>query len=342
MGNDEITIYDVGDSARLSFPFRDVNGAPVDPTDLSVTIRKPDGTLTTEQYNPGSIVKDSVGNYHLDIAVDQEGDWFYTVAGTGAATAVGTRAFYAWAPWTTAGGPLSSEAFTTLGAAREFVLRDIADASQDRKLVKLIVAYSRAVAKYTQREWLPRTAGAQRVFSYDGSGFLSLAPYEARVINSVTMYSDLPTSQRVVLVPGSSTVEGDYRLLPANQTAEGTYHWLILPTYGTSSAWPMPVYIDGDYVRGSFGGYSQVTVNADWGVAATVADIPEDVQLAVLIAVKNAFENPVGYASSSFGAATFVEPADVLEGPEARALNLPREARAMLSPYKRGKTIAVA
>lgn len=341
MANDEITIYDVGDSARLSFPFRDVNDAPVDPTDLSVTIRKPDGTLTTEEYNPGSIVKDSVGNYHLDIAVDQEGDWFYTVAGTGAATAVGTRAFYAFAPWTTAGGPLSADAYTTLGATREFVLRDIADASQDRKLVRLIVAYSRAVAKYTQREWLPRTEDTARVFSYDGSGFLSLAPFEARTINSVTMFSDLPTSQQQVLVPGTPTVEGEYRLLPANQTPEGTYHWLILPGYASPS-WSGPLYIDGDYVRGSFGGYSQVTVNADWGVASTVADIPQDVQLAVLIAVKNAFENPVGYASSTFGAATFVEAADVLEGPEARALNLPREARAMLSPYKRGKTIAVA
>lgn len=52
---------------------------PADPTNVAVTITRPDGTLVD-----GSIVRDGVGTYHCDIAADQVGVWQYRWQGSGA------------------------------------------------------------------------------------------------------------------------------------------------------------------------------------------------------------------------------------------------------------------
>ncbi len=56
-----------GDSVRITGTFTNLAGALTDPTDMTLVIKAyPSGTATTVQYNPGDIVRDSVGTFHYD------------------------------------------------------------------------------------------------------------------------------------------------------------------------------------------------------------------------------------------------------------------------------------
>lgn len=93
-----ITSYDYGDRVRLgnhssntsTTAITDVAGDAVDPTDLTMVVRKPDGTSTTYTYNgTPPLSKETVGRYYADVTLDAEGLWAYTLAWTG--TAVGAE-----------------------------------------------------------------------------------------------------------------------------------------------------------------------------------------------------------------------------------------------------------
>jgi hypothetical protein len=87
----------VGDIRRLSATnIVDVNGSPADPTTLTLKVKKPDLSLTTYVYpgGDGTIVKDSLGNYHADIALDQALTWRYDWVGTGTAVFAEGATFY--------------------------------------------------------------------------------------------------------------------------------------------------------------------------------------------------------------------------------------------------------
>lgn len=75
--------YDNGDLIRISGAFT-VGGAATDPTTVTLKILKPAGTSAlTYTYALSEITKDSVGNYHKDITIDTEGEWYYRWIGTG-------------------------------------------------------------------------------------------------------------------------------------------------------------------------------------------------------------------------------------------------------------------
>lgn len=81
--------YDVGDSVRLYIALVDSNGAAVDPTTLTLTVKPAAGTATTYTYAAGQITKDSTGNYHKDYTVPSGtgGMVYYKFTATG--TAIG-------------------------------------------------------------------------------------------------------------------------------------------------------------------------------------------------------------------------------------------------------------
>jgi hypothetical protein len=87
------TVYDLNDIARLTTTFKVAN-VNTDPTVVTATVRKPDGTQTSYAYNPGDIARTSTGNYRVDIALDHPGEWQFKFVGTGAAADVGTGIFY--------------------------------------------------------------------------------------------------------------------------------------------------------------------------------------------------------------------------------------------------------
>lgn len=225
-----------------------------------------------------------------------------------------------------AAAAVTPTALVTVQAARQFVLRDPDDHREDQKLAASIASFSRAVAAYTRREWRPRSTDVTRRFWYPGVGMVRLAPYDLRTLTSVTMFTDLPTASQRLLVAGTSTVEGEYRLSPAGQTAEGTYRAIrVGASLCVPSAYP------------SLGGF-EVAVRGDWGICATLADVPEDVRLACLIAVKVDYVNPEGFAARAIGELSITEALEPQADLDAGVTSLPPEARALLTPYKSGNS----
>jgi hypothetical protein len=77
--------YENGQPARIAGNIK-VGGVDTDPTTLTFRITEPDGTVTTYVYlTDVALVKDSVGDYHVDWAVDQIGVHYYEFVGTGTA-----------------------------------------------------------------------------------------------------------------------------------------------------------------------------------------------------------------------------------------------------------------
>jgi hypothetical protein len=223
---------------------------------------------------------------------------------------------------------------SSIEAVREYVLRDQDDSTQDGQLVRLLKAYSRAAQNYSRREWLPLTTGEARKLSYNGLGYLPLDPWDLRAATSIVMYTDLPTSQQRTLVAGSPTVEGEYRLLPPGLSPEGTYRSITLPAL-TQTASGYSNFIDGEFVYRPGASY-EVTVTGNWGIG----EVPDDVELAVLIAIKNAYENPSSFAAGNVGGMSFAE--IVEQSTSLWERMLPEASRALLTPYSGGTQIAVA
>ena len=77
--------YDKGDLIRLTVAFT-VADVATDPTTVGVKYKKPSGGVTTKTFpvDP-EIVKDSVGNYHIDVPADETGVWSFRWESTGTA-----------------------------------------------------------------------------------------------------------------------------------------------------------------------------------------------------------------------------------------------------------------
>jgi hypothetical protein len=82
-----INVYDKGDLVQLPASFVNDSNVATDPTGVSVKVMKPDGTTVTYTYlTDVEVVKDSTGNYHLDLAISLAGVYKYKWFGTGAVT----------------------------------------------------------------------------------------------------------------------------------------------------------------------------------------------------------------------------------------------------------------
>lgn len=76
--------YDVGDLVRVAGVFTNAAGTAVDPTAVFAKYKDPGGTITTLVYLTDlALVRDSAGNYHVDINADEAGRWCYRFYATG-------------------------------------------------------------------------------------------------------------------------------------------------------------------------------------------------------------------------------------------------------------------
>lgn len=83
--------YDVGDRVRLSGEFTDEDGDYHDPTAVYCAYTDPSGNETVLQFGVDvAVVKDAVGQYHVDIDVDEAGRWPYRWYATGTGASAGT------------------------------------------------------------------------------------------------------------------------------------------------------------------------------------------------------------------------------------------------------------
>jgi hypothetical protein len=90
-----VSSYDVGSLIRCSADFT-VNKVRTDPTALSFKYLKPNASvyvLLTYGVD-GALVKDSIGNYHVDLNCDVDGLWEYRWASTGTGQAAQDGTFF--------------------------------------------------------------------------------------------------------------------------------------------------------------------------------------------------------------------------------------------------------
>ena len=76
-------LFDVGDVARITSEFTDVDNAAIDPSTVQLEVTTPSGTKTTFTYAGAEIVKDSTGDYHRDVDVTESGVWIFRWSSTG-------------------------------------------------------------------------------------------------------------------------------------------------------------------------------------------------------------------------------------------------------------------
>lgn len=74
--------YDIGDVVRIYGAFSQAS-IPIDPSTVTLQVAAPDATSVTYTYAGATIVKDSVGNYHVDIDILQRGTYRYRWSSTG-------------------------------------------------------------------------------------------------------------------------------------------------------------------------------------------------------------------------------------------------------------------
>ena len=87
--------HDKGNTVRVSAAFTTVaTGAALDPTAVYCEYRDPSGNVTALVYGmDDALIKDSVGNYHVDIDADESGKWYYRFFSTGTGKAAGKGSF---------------------------------------------------------------------------------------------------------------------------------------------------------------------------------------------------------------------------------------------------------
>lgn len=90
-----MTTYDKGDLVRVSAAFATSAGVATDPTTVKFSFTDPAGTTTTYTYSTDvQLVKDSTGNYHVDIDASSTGNWLYRFFSTGTGQAAAEGEFF--------------------------------------------------------------------------------------------------------------------------------------------------------------------------------------------------------------------------------------------------------
>lgn len=92
--------YHLGDLVRVSGVFTNAVGTAVNPTVVNLSFRNPSGNETTYIYGTdAALVKDSTGNYHVDIDADEAGIWHYRWWSTGTGQAAEAVKFIVHPEW---------------------------------------------------------------------------------------------------------------------------------------------------------------------------------------------------------------------------------------------------
>lgn len=142
----------------------------------------------------------------------------------------------------------------TRDQVRRFLVKPTGDVGQNDLIDELIPRASRLISSHCEREFTP-TADATRLFYYDGSGYLSLVPYDLRTVTSITF--DVEPGESSTILTAS-----EFRLRPL-PAPDGVFSSIRFQVY-----------------RASGGAWADrtIAIRGAWGFAA----VPDDVQDAAI------------------------------------------------------------
>lgn len=90
----EILTFDKGDLVPIIWTFTNADGDEIDPDDVYFRWTTPAGVTHEYHYDEDvELVRDSQGNYHVELDADEGGDWHYECASTGAGQAAAVLLF---------------------------------------------------------------------------------------------------------------------------------------------------------------------------------------------------------------------------------------------------------
>jgi hypothetical protein len=76
--------YPIGSQIDITVSFSTPDGAPVDPTEVTLQMLAPRVASPTEVTYPGTVTRSSAGNYSYSVNLTEGGTWAYRWVGTGA------------------------------------------------------------------------------------------------------------------------------------------------------------------------------------------------------------------------------------------------------------------
>ena len=161
---------------------------------------------------------------------------------------------------------MATQDLTTKAEVKEHLGIAASNTDHDDLLDDLVTAASDAIMRYAQREFVTTTAGSTaRDFRYNGRGFLNLAPWDLRSVESVVIDVD-------GVSPDSTTLDADdYRLMPVHKP-DGVYTHLQLRGFEISESSSHARYEPFRVVR---------VTSSTWGFAS----VPKPVERACIITV---------------------------------------------------------
>lgn len=87
-------IFELNDAPRVTAQFLNPAGTAFDPSSVRFKFKNPSGTETAYVYGTDAeLVKDSTGNYHVDIDADKPGRWVWKFFSTGSGQAAAAGSF---------------------------------------------------------------------------------------------------------------------------------------------------------------------------------------------------------------------------------------------------------
>ena len=204
--------YQPGDTVRLSTTFT-VGGTLTDPSTVALSVRNPAGTTASETYNPGNIVRDSVGAFHLDYVASTAGIYSWKWTGTGAAAGIDEGTF------TVEDTLVGAYLLCSVDDVKSYL--ELTNDDSDDLIQDSVTAVSSILPERYQREFVGPTGGT-RTFAVR-ERLVDLCPYDLRSVGAITLH---PEETATVL-----TANSDYQLRPiGGARLGGTYLHIRLST----------------------------------------------------------------------------------------------------------------
>lgn len=192
------------------------------------------------------------------------------------------------------------------------------EAWDERAAVDAINGVSELMHLYMDRQLVPTEDGMTKRFQYDGDGILDLRGTELRAATAITVYSDMPASQQVVLSAGDVNNEASYRLYDLR--AQGAYLSLLLPRLTVRTL------TSSEYALDPLDKPIEIAIAGNWGAGV----IPGAVRMACNVAAAEAYGNPEAAAERSVGASNVDQDED-----DDWSFGLSKRVRRMLREFRR-------